>query len=529
MNQETNDLIERPYQEIVDDILTAIVGGVVNEPIIFDLKILLYPLAEPAQDVRKITGSAKGESSYTFQKGIDFTFSAKGNIITWLEEGTCPDDGTIFYVDYLRKESRSPLTDVNVGSVSRTLCEAVGREIATVYQQINLAYLSAFIDTAEGKSLDLVVAILGIQRLTKEYAVGQVTFFRDTSVEGNITIQDGALLRTKDGKIFRTTQLCTLQRGQVRINVAIRSTDKFKGDDGRVEAGSITELAVPIAGISRVTNFDATFLGAGDETDDELRSRAKAAMRAAGSGTLAAIAQAVFENRATLSEVRDPNGPPDKRSDPGTVMLMVECEPERFSGLRAKIEETRAAGVHATVIAHYIFFKPRVQAKTTAGAGLTPAGKAKIIDDIIAAIQAYTDGLSSGDPAKGQDILKAIGKVKDVSEPKIKDVMTWRTDLGQTDADTTVDIIMKAILNAPSGDQDALKRSIAEAISSEASSASATDERIADRKLVQGSSGERATDDQIMIGNFQIAATVDGERWWVALDMEPADVLLKEA
>ena len=527
MNQNTADLIDRPYQEIVDDILTAVVGGVVNEPIIFDLKILLYPLSEPALDVRKITGSAKGERSYTFQKGIDFTFSAIGNIITWQEDGTSPIDGSTFYVDYLRKESRSPLTDVNVGSVSRTLCEAIGREIATVYQQINLAYLSAFIDTAEDKSLDMVVAILGLQRLTKEYAVGQVTFFRDPAVEGNITIQDGTLLRTKDGKIFRTTQLSTLQRGQVRINVAIRSTDKFKGDDGRVESGSITELAVPIAGISRVTNFDATFLGAGDETDDELRSRAKAAMRAAGSGTLAAIAQAVFEDRATLSEVMDPNGPPDKRSDPGTVMLMVECEPERFSGLRAKIEETRAAGVYASVVAHYVFFKLRVQAKITAG--LPPAGKAKVIDDIIAAVQAYTDGLGSGDSAMGQDVLKAIEKVKDVSEPKIKDVVTWRTDLGPSSADTTVDLIMKAIESSPSGDQDALRRSITDAITAEASSTSPTGERIVDRNLVQGSPGERATDDQIMNGNFQIAATVDGERWWVVLDMEPADVLLKEA
>jgi hypothetical protein len=527
MNQQTVDLIERPYQEIIDDILTAVIGGVVNEPIIFDLKVLHYPLAEPAQDVRNITGRAKGERSYAFQKGIDFTFSALSNIITWLEGGTSPDDGTTFYVDYLRKHSLSPLTDVNVGSVSRTLCEAIGREIATVYQQINLAYLSAFIDTAEGKSLDMVVAILGIQRLTKEYAVGQVTFFRDTAVEGNITLQDGTLLRTKDGKIFQTTQLCTLQRGQIRINVAIRSTDKFKGDEGRVGSSSITELAVPIAGISRVNNFDATFLGASDETDDELRTRSKTAIRAAGRGTLAALAQAVFEERAALTDAKDPNGPPDKRSDPGTVVLMVESEPERFSGLKARIEETRAAGVYASVIAHYIFFKPRVQAKITAG--LPPAGKAKIIDDIIAAIQEYTDSLGSGDPAKGKDMLKAIGKVKDVSESKIKDVMTWRTDLGQASNEAAVDAIMKAIVSAPSSDPDALRRSITGALSSESASTSITDNRVIDRSLVQGPAGDRATDDQIMTGNFQIVATVKGEKWWMALDMEPADVLLTGA
>jgi hypothetical protein len=45
VNADTVNLIERPYQEIVDDLLTAIVGGVVNEPIIFDVKFDLYPLA----------------------------------------------------------------------------------------------------------------------------------------------------------------------------------------------------------------------------------------------------------------------------------------------------------------------------------------------------------------------------------------------------------------------------------------------------------------------------------------------------
>ena len=43
-----------------------------------------------------------------------------------------------------------------------------------------------------------------------------------------------------------------------------------------------------------------------------------------------------------------PNGPPARRADPGTVVLLVESEPERFPGLRASVEETRAAGVQAT-------------------------------------------------------------------------------------------------------------------------------------------------------------------------------------
>ena len=67
MNAETITLITRPYQEIVDDVLTAIVGGVTNEPIFFDVKADRYPLARPARDVRGITGTVGGRH-FTFRK-----------------------------------------------------------------------------------------------------------------------------------------------------------------------------------------------------------------------------------------------------------------------------------------------------------------------------------------------------------------------------------------------------------------------------------------------------------------------------
>ena len=52
MNADTVTLIERPYQEVVDDILTAMVGGVVNEPMVFDVKEDHFPLSRVASDVR---------------------------------------------------------------------------------------------------------------------------------------------------------------------------------------------------------------------------------------------------------------------------------------------------------------------------------------------------------------------------------------------------------------------------------------------------------------------------------------------
>ena len=526
MKADTVSLVERPYQEVVDDILTAIVGGVVNEPIIFDLKKLDYALAQPAIDVRNVTGAVNQER-HVFQKEIDYLFSAGDNALVWQQEGTQPDDDTVFYVDYFKTESRSPLTDINVGSVNRTLGEAIGREITTVYQQINRAYLSAFVDTAEGKSLDLVVAILGITRKTKDYAIGAVTFFRDPAITGNITLQDGVQLSTsKAGVFFQTTQPRTLQQGQVRIDAPIRASDDDKGESGEVAAGKITETPQPIAGIARVTNFDATFLGVDDESDEELRLRAKAALRSQGKATIAALIRVIAEERAELVEIWDPNGIPAKQSAAGTTILMVNSEPERFPSLQTRIEQTRAAGVRTTLVARYVYFKPRMVVEIDSG--LTAAGNDKIVAEIIAALQNYVDGLSSGDPASGQALLDAAKGVTNVRDVKIVDVIVWRADVAKPGAETLVDAIMTALQGTPLDDMAAVRQRISQTISQDAPALQPTAQRLPDRGLLQTPAGQPVSDEMIESGEFQVSASVDGEPWWVMLEMAAEDVLLLE-
>jgi hypothetical protein len=528
MNPDTVNLIERPYQEIVDDLLTAIVGGVVNEPILFDVKEDLYPLAQPASEVRGITGTSQ-QAHYTFQKEVDFVFSEGDNAVVWQPGGVQPDDETTFYVDYFRRDNRSPLSDINVGSVTRTLGEAIGREIATVYQQINQAYLGGFVDTARGQALDLVVAILGVQRYTKEFASGLVTFFRDPAAgDGAITIPEGIVLGTAKGEAsFVTVELRTLQRGQVRIDVPVRASAASKGETGIVKAGAITTPAQPITGIARVTNFEATVLGAADETDDALRARAKAVLRALGKATLAALANAVVEGRAKLTEVWDPNSAPAKRSAPGVVTLLVESEPERFPSLQAAVQQTRAAGVLATLVARYVFFKPKAQVRITPG--LTGAGKLKLLGQIIQAVQQYVDTLSAGDPARGSELLKALKSVKEVgADSRFVDVMAWRSDIAQPGPETLVEALVDAVQNTPAGDTAALRAALTQVVT-EAAPTAPSGQRIPDRSLVQGPSGQRATDAEIEAGQFQVAAVVNGDNWWVVLDMEPADIALLES
>src|SRR5262249_36131076 len=156
---------------------------------------------------------------------------------------------TTFYVDYALPpgDSPSPLTDINVGSVTRTLSEAIGREIATVYEQINRAYLAGYIDTAEGTSLDLVVSILAVTRKPGGPAVGLASSVRAAGGEGGTTTPAGRGGPTARAPArFAASGERPLQRGQARLDVPIRAEDAFAGAAGAVPAGAITDMFAPI-------------------------------------------------------------------------------------------------------------------------------------------------------------------------------------------------------------------------------------------------------------------------------------------
>lgn len=530
MNIDTVNLIERPFLEIVDDLLVALVGGVVNEPIFYDVKADLYPLSQPARDVRGITGTIDAEDNpdgvhHTFLKEVDFVFNRDKSAVAWQDGGKKPKDETRFYVDYFIPTSRSPLTDLNVGSVTRTLSEAIGREIAAVYQQINLTYLSGFIDTANGKALDFVVSILGVTRKTKEFASGQATFFRDPNVDGNITIPQGTELSTTKGEaVFETTEPRTLQRGQARIDAPIRAGEKFKGDKGKVDAGKITTPLQIIAGISRVTNFDPTSLAAEDESDDDLRLRAKAAIRGVGKATLAALTKAVTDNRAKLREISDPNTA-GKQTSPGKVSMLIETEPGRFPSVAAAVHDTRAAGIELAIAAYFVFVTPRIIAKIPSG--ITGDGKLKFANEIIAALKEYIEGLPPASPATGAGLLDAISKVKGVAKPKIVDVRTSKSDIGTPDSNPLVEALVARLETLNSSSHDALRTAVEETIKE---TPTLSGRRIPDRGLVQSADtsakGKPANDGDIETGAFVI---VPPEGFSLILDMEPADIILQES
>src|SRR5262249_49749763 len=156
------------------------------------------------------------------------------------------------------------------------------RELAVLRKQLELVYRSGFVDTAEGFALDMVVALLGVTRKPRDFAVGSVRFFRDTPAPADIFIPAGARVSTSfavpgAGKprpvSFVTTTDRTLARGQLSIEAPVRAEEQ--GARGVVDAGAIGVLDQTILGISGVANDAPTVFGAAGESDDELRRRAK--------------------------------------------------------------------------------------------------------------------------------------------------------------------------------------------------------------------------------------------------------------
>jgi phage-related baseplate assembly protein len=408
--------------------------------------------------------------------------------VRWLmQDGLYPDHQTEFLADYYRPGEPSPLSDIFVGSVTRTLAEAMSRELAIVYQQINLAYQAGFIDSAEGTSLDFVVAILGVTRLTADYALGTVTFFRAPNVPGSITIGAGVRLMTDDGQVqFETTTLRTLQPGQNRVNVPVRAM--VGGADGIVPANKITQILLPIAGIERVTNLDPTQKATADESDEALRRRAKARLRGLNLCTLAAIEQAARQARAQDVEIRDPQYPPDdpaKWTPAGKVQVLLKGDPDLFEAVRGAIEGVRAAGVQVQVIARLVYLKPRLRIQLDAP--ITPAGQVQLKLEIIDAVAGYVQGLSSGEAIAGQELRGAVASALGVPVAQVTDYAELRD-------------VMVWLLDPSEPDQRAPRRDL----------------------IVHD--GERATDEQIQAWEFGVLTEVEGGKALPILDFSVDDV-----
>ncbi len=166
----------KSYREIVNDIIKRL--GESYEQFSYVKDKRKYVLPGRVIDILGVEGFSRGLRK-TFRRNVDYSLSE--NFIEWIDGGEKPDENSTFTVIY--KPQKPEITDTNPGSVVRTLIEAISREIEYLNELVYQAYLSGFIDTASGDSLDLVVSLLGIRRKPPQPASGYITFGRRTEPE----------------------------------------------------------------------------------------------------------------------------------------------------------------------------------------------------------------------------------------------------------------------------------------------------------------------------------------------------------
>lgn len=348
--------LDRTYPDIVRDLLTVLTGGTAREVIEIGATVPeSLPLTnQPVRRVSHLEGIVLiGERTQPY-RFTERDFELVGTdrnpdglmAIRFRPKARRPVPGSTLVVNYYPVHlPPTPLTDINVGSVVRTLLETAAREMAVQYAQLRQVYDSGYVETAGGGSLEKVVALVDVRRLRAGHAVGKVRFSRRAGSPGEITVPIGTAVTDGKGMRYLTSAEGTLQPSQGSVVVAVHGETTATAP---AEARTLTVLERAIAGIDAVTNEDATARSAEDETDPQLRQRARRAIHATGRGTLDALRFGLeslpFVRAVTATEYPNP-----LVAAPGIVRLDVALSEDGAINRLAvdrRIEELRPAGIH---------------------------------------------------------------------------------------------------------------------------------------------------------------------------------------
>lgn len=250
-------------------------------------------------------------------------------------------------------KERSPVvSDFEVGSVARTLYESFSYELALLYEKMDKVYLSGFVDTAEGVHLEQVVAVLGISRGLPDFATGTVEFLRDLGKE-DITIPPGTLVATEETsneekKVYQTIEEKILAKSESQVSVRIQALNR--GELCATGKETIVVMPRPISGVKSVINHDALeFSGKRQETDAELRERAKSMLISSGKATSVTIENAVLALPGIKGVMLKEHVEGEEEAQPGVIRVFVDgvdmTIPSEKRRVQEAVDKVKAAGI----------------------------------------------------------------------------------------------------------------------------------------------------------------------------------------
>lgn len=128
------------------------------------------------------------------------------------------------------KAAQKRVTDFSIGSVVRTLIEAVAVEIEELYQQY-------FIGLREAIPVSTFLSF-GFDKLPAAVAIGVVSIAQEMERENDILIPAGTLFKTSDGREYASLQSTTWLTGTTFVRIKVAAT--LPGSFYNVGEGLIT-------------------------------------------------------------------------------------------------------------------------------------------------------------------------------------------------------------------------------------------------------------------------------------------------
>ena len=400
--------VPRSYEEVVRDMLTVLTQGTVSErldaPAADELLVPTKLTNRPVRRISHLEGFIDGSEPdelipYRFTDADYELTSSTGNeneldSILFREGGRRPALNTEVVVNYYPIDTNPvPITDLNVGSVSRTLIETFARELAVGYLHLEHIYKSAFLDTAEGSSLDNVVALVGVNRIRPGRPAARLQFTRQNGTTGQITIPANTAVTDADGNRYLLQRALTLEPGESMREAEVRGESP---GTTLVEANTLNRLETLIAGIGSVNNRDAAYQFTVPETDDALRRRARVALQGTVRGTLSALEEGLraIEGVKDVSVIEAPNGVP------GEIKIDVAFSGEESTVMpivQRRVRELRPAGIRVLSIGETSKREVLVQVSLVlTGSGVEDAALASLLADAEQRLDAYLTSLPAG-------------------------------------------------------------------------------------------------------------------------------------
>lgn len=432
--------VDRKYPDIVRDVLTNLTQGVSAElhrvtydpderPVqIPDVVLNRRPVKRVSVVEGFVSGSAPDDPPVPFTFSMnDYELVANPadpddlSTIRFLPFGRKPAPDTDLRINYYpRTTAPAPITDLNVGSVVRTLLEAFAKEQSILYAQLNLAYDSAFVETATGSSLDRVVALLGYKRFRAGRPVGTITFSRRAGAVGEITIPAGTPITDTTDKVrYETVESRLMRAGETTAEIAVRGSTE---NTPPVDANVLTVIQRAIAGLDTAVNERPTSRATDDESDTELRARTRDALISSNKGTVGALRNGLLQ----LPEVRDvkiiemPNGVPGEVALNISLAQGVATQGDELpDAVKARIEDLRPAGIRIiSGKAGMIDLAAKVQL-TLAGSQLAKAEISRVQDQVKKTLVSEIAKRGVGDKVRIKPLVAAVLKDERIVDANI--------------------------------------------------------------------------------------------------------------